>query len=305
MTAPDFESIRIFLRVVERGSFTAAAAQLGLPLARVSRRVRSLEAQLGTQLLYRTTRRTSVTEAGRDYYALCVRAESLLEDAEQSLRARHAEPQGSLSVLLPYALGLIVLEPVLADFRRRFPKVQLVLTYSNEPLDLIEHGFDLALRNLPLPDYDGYTSHSLGWSRAHLVANRSYLERCGSPAVPQDLSNHTILAIGEAPLVSWHLANDAGGIIDLVLRPALITNESITVVRQAVSGSGIALLSTQFVTRQLESGTLEIILPGWHRARDTEINVLYPKHATRDPKVRSFVGFLKEAFASWTVDQTL
>jgi DNA-binding transcriptional LysR family regulator len=306
MEAPDFESIRIFLRVVERGSFTAAATQLGLPLARVSRRVRSLETQLGTQLLYRTTRRTSVTEAGRDYYELCVRAESLLQEAEQSLRARHAEPQGSLNVLLPYALGLIVLEPVLADFRRRFPKVQLALTHNNDPLDLIEHGFDIALRIEPLPDYSGYIAHSLGRSRAKLVASRSYLERYGKPAVPHDLSNHTTLAIGDdAPLISWQLTNDTGEIVDIVLKPALISNESTTVVRQVMSGAGITLLSEQFVAERLKTGTLEVVLPNWYRVRNAEISVLYPKHATRDPKVRAFVEFLREAFAPWTTSHAL
>jgi DNA-binding transcriptional LysR family regulator len=299
--ALDFNSIRVFLRVVERGSFTAAAAQLGLPLTSASRRVRALEARLGVQLLYRTTRRIRVTEAGRDYYERCVRAEALLEEADQAVRARHAEPQGTLRVLTSYAPGLIVLEPTLAEFRRRFPKVQLALTYDNHPLDLIEGGFDVALRTGPLPSTVGYAARSLGWSRAKLVASRAYLDRHGRPAAPQDLAGHTILAIGDgAPLVTWRLTNEAGAVTEVVLRPALISNESATVIRQVVNGAGIALVSSQLMARRLAEGELEIVLPGWHRAQDAELNVLFPKKATRDPKVRAFVDFLREVFASWS-----
>lgn len=302
MDALDFNGIRVFLRVVERGSFTAAAAQLGLPLTTASRRVRALEARLGVQLLYRTTRRIRVTEAGRDYYERCVRAETLLEEAAEAARARHAEPQGTLRVLTPYAPGLIALEPTLAEFRKRFPKVQLVLTYDNHPLDLIEGGFDVALRTGPLPDSAGYAARSLGWSRARLVASRAYLDRHGRPAAPQDLAGHAILAVSDsAPLVTWQLKNDAGTVIEVVLRPALVSNESATVIRQVANGAGIALVSVQLMAHRLAAGELEVVLPGWRRAQDSELSVLFPKRATQDPKVRAFVDFLREVFSSWSM----
>lgn len=298
----DFDGIRIFLRVVERGSFTAAAKQLGLPLASASRRVRALEDRLGVQLLYRTTRRISVTEAGHDFYERCARAEALLEEADQAVRSRHDEPQGTLRVLVPYAPGLIVLEPRLAEFRRRFPKVQLVLTYDNDPRDVIAGGFDLAVRTGPLPDTAEYAARRLGWSRARLVASRAYLDRQGRPAVPQDLSSHTILAFADsAPLVTWRLVNDAGAVAQLTLRPVLISNESATIMRQAINGAGIALVSTQLMAHRLAAGELEIVLPAWHRMPDLELNALFPKRATQDSKVRAFIDFLKEVFASWSI----
>lgn len=295
----DFERIRIFLRVVERGSFTAAAAQLDMPLTSASRKVKSLEDELGVQLLYRTTRRVSVTEAGRDFYERCVQAESILDEASRSTRALRAEAEGTLRVLMPYAIGLIVLEPSLVAFRRRYPKVQLVLTYDNRPLDLIEHGFDVALRVGPLPDSE-YSVRSLGWSRAKLVASPAYLARVGRPAAPQDLPAHDVLVMGGAtPVSTWRLRSDAGAIAQVVVRPVLISNESVTLIRQAINGAGLALVSTQLTAHRLAQGELEIVLPQWRRADDIELSVLFPKRATLDRKVRAFVDFATEIFSTW------
>ncbi|MBN3819163.1 LysR family transcriptional regulator [Paraburkholderia sp. Se-20369] len=297
----DLESIQIFLRVVERGSFTAASAQLGMPLSRTSRKVKQLEADLGVQLLYRTTRRVSVTEAGRDYYERCLRAEDILQEADRQVRALRTEPEGTLRVLVPYAIGLFQLEPALAEFRRRYPRVQLVLSYDNSPLDLIEHGFDVALRSGPLDD-SGYVARSLGWSHAKLAASPGYLDRAGRPHTPQDLAQHDILFIGhDAPGLTLRLASVTGEVADVVVRPVLISNESLTVLRQTVSGGGIALISTHFTDNRLANHELEIVLPDWHRADDVEIHALFPRRATLDSKVRAFVDFATEVFAPWRV----
>ncbi|KVH72683.1 LysR family transcriptional regulator [Burkholderia cepacia] len=295
----NFESIRIFLRVVERGNFTAAATQLDMPLSRVSRKVKQLEDDLGVQLLYRTTRRVSVTEAGRDYYERCLRAEDILLDADRQARALRMAPEGTLRVLVPYSIGLFELEPALAEFRRRYPLVQLVLIYDNNPLDLVEHGFDVALRAGVLTD-SSYIARSLGWSQAKLAASPAYLDRVGRPATPQDLARHDLLLVGrDAPGQTLRLTNAAGEVADVPVRPVLITNESVTVLRQAASGGGIALASTHYTARRLERNELEIVLPDWHRADDVELHVLYPRRATLDSKVRAFVEFLAELFTAW------
>ncbi|WP_325099001.1 LysR family transcriptional regulator [Burkholderia contaminans] len=295
----DFESIRIFLRVVERGNFTAAATHLDMPLSRVSRKVKQLEDDLGVQLLYRTTRRVSVTEAGRDYYERCLRAEDILLDADRQARALRTAPEGMLRVLVPYSIGLFELEPALAEFRRRYPLVQLVLIYDNNPLDLVEHGFDVALR-AGVPTDSSYIARSLGWSQAKLAASPAYLDRAGRPATPQDLAQHDLLLVGrDAPGLTLRLTNAAGEVADVPVRPVLITNESVTVLRQAASGGGIALASTHYTARRLERNELEIVLPDWHRTDDVELHVLYPRRATLDSKVRAFVEFLVEVFDDW------
>ncbi|MDG0067838.1 LysR family transcriptional regulator [Burkholderia sp. IO2] len=295
----DLDSIRIFLRVVERGSFTAASVELDMPLSRVSRKVKHLEDDLGVQLLYRTTRRVSVTEAGRDYYDRCLRAEDILLDADRQVRTLRTDPEGTLRVLVPYAIGLFQLEPALAEFRRRYPLVQLVLIYDNSPLDLVEHGFDVALRAGLLND-SGYVARSLGWSHAKLAASPAYLDRTGRPRTPDDLAQHDILFVGrDAPGLTLRLSNTDGERADVPVQPVLISNESVTVLRQATSGGGIALISTHFTARRLARNELEIVLPDWHRTNDVELHALYPSRATLDSKVRAFVEFLTELFATW------
>ncbi len=296
----DLEQIQIFLRVVERGSFTAAAAQLRLPLTSVSRRVKKLEEDLGVQLLYRTTRRVSVTEAGRDYYEQCIRAEEILEEADQSARATIVEPQGMLRVLLPYTIGLNVLEPRLAEFQQRYGKVQLALTYDNHPLDLIEHGFDVALRIGPLED-SAYSVRSLGWSRATLAASPDYLARHGRPETPAQLCNHALMLVGSGgPLARLRLRDNAGNSEEIMVKPVLLSNEGGTMIRQALSGAGIALVSPQLAKAHFQRGELEAVLPQWRRQDDLELSALSPRRATMDRKVRVFVDFVHEAFRDWT-----
>ncbi|AYD01447.1 LysR family transcriptional regulator [Neorhizobium sp. NCHU2750] len=295
----DFDGIRIFLRVAERGSFTAAAQQLGLPLTTVSRKVKALEDNLGIQLVYRTTRRVSVTEAGRAYYESCARAQEILEEADRSVRALRLEPSGTLRVLMPYTLGLIAVEPRLAEFRRRHPQVQIVLTYDNNPLDLIERGLDVALRYGPLAD-SVYAVRHLGWSRAKLAASPAYLDRHGEPASPADLVNHELLLMGSlAPLSTLRLVDDRGDVAEVTVKPALMSNESGTLIRQAIAGEGIGLFSAQFSAALFHSGQLRPVLPQWRRARDMELTAVFPQHATLDLKVRAFVDFLVEVFADW------
>lgn len=294
----DLDNVLTFLRVVERGGFTAAATQLGVPLTSVSRRVRALEDELGVQLLYRTTRRVAVTDAGREYYERCVRAEELLEEADRAIRATLTEPEGTLRILTPYAPGLMVLEPALIEFRRHYPRVQLLITYDNKPLDLIEHGFDVALRVGPIPD-SGYSMRALGRSRQQLAASPAYLDHVGRPATPQDLLAHDLLAVGDAPLVRWKLVNETGATSEVTAKPVLVSSESATVIRQAASGAGIGLISYQLMAPRITQGLLEMVLPQWRRANDLEISALFPTRATLDRKVRAFVDFAAEIFATW------
>ena len=261
--------------------------------------MRALEDDLGVRLLHRTTRRVSVTDAGREFYERCARAEEILEEAEGAVRALSHEPQGTLRVLTSYALGLSMLEPALDEFRRRYPKVRLALTFDNYPLDLVEHGFDVALRAGPLPE-SGYMARSLGRSRARLAASPTYLDRAGRPQTPQDLAGHALLAVGgEAPLTTWRLRDMAGAVAEVTIRPILVSNESVTILRQAVGGAGITLVSTPLMARRLAAGELEIVLPGWYRAEDAEVVALFPPRATLDRKVRAFVDFAAEIFAPW------
>lgn len=293
-----FDDIEVFLRVVERGSFSAAAAQMGLPATSVSRKLKTLEDRLGVQLLHRTTRRVWPSEAGQAYYNQCVDAIAALDRAEASARALTKEPEGPLKVLITYAPAILILEPELATFRARYPKVQLNLTLDNHPLDLSEHGYDVAVRPGPVRD-SSYHVRSLGLQTMSLLASPTYLDRKGRPSHPSELGLHDLVAIRSRPgLLHWDL-DGPGGPVDLQIQPALVTNDPIMALRQTLSGAGILMMSRCLARRRIDAGELEVVLPDWRRREPLETVALFPARATQDLKVRVFVDFMVEVYARW------
>ncbi|TDT93574.1 MULTISPECIES: LysR family transcriptional regulator [Azorhizobium] len=292
------DDVEVFLRVVDRGSFNGAAEQLGLPPTSVSRKVKALEDRLGVQLLHRTTRRVWPSEAGQAYYQKCVDAIAALDHADASIRALTQEPEGHLKVLLPHSTGILIVEPELANFRRRYPKVQLHITLDNHPLDLIEHGFDVAVRLGPVRD-SSYHVRNLGSQQLIFLASPDYLDEFGRPSHPRELADHDIIAVrtSPGPLV-WQLdgPNDS---FEMRVSPALDTNDAIMAVRQASGACGITMLSRCMSRRRVESGELEVVLPGWQRRDPVEQVAIFPARATLDLKVRVFVDFLVDAYNRW------
>ncbi|MGU3493294.1 LysR family transcriptional regulator [Xanthobacteraceae bacterium A53D] len=294
-----WDDVEVFLRVVERGSFNGAAEQLGLPPTSVSRKVKALEERLGVQLLYRTTRRVWPSEAGQAYYQQCVNAIAALDQADASMRALTQEPEGHLKVLLNYSTAILIVEPELAAFHKRYPKIQLHLTLDNHPLDLIEHGYDIAVRIGPVRD-SSYHVRSLGSKQLQMLASPAYLDRMGRPQTPEDLLNHDLIAVRTAPgPIVWSLEGP-GGPAEIKINPALDTNDAIMAIRQAVGGAGITMLSRCLARQRVENGELEVVLPDWRRRDPVETVVLFPARATLDLKVRVFVDFLVEAFDRWS-----
>lgn len=294
-----WDDVEVFLRVVDRGSFNGAAEQLGLPPTSVSRKVKALEDRLGVQLLHRTTRRVWPSEAGQAYYQKCVDAIATLDQADASMRALTQEPEGHLKVLLNYSTAILVVEPDLAAFHRRYPKVQLHLTLDNHPLDLIEHGYDVAVRIGPVRD-SSYHVRSLGAKQLQLLASPSYLDRMGRPKHPSELVDHNLIAVRTAPgPIVWNLEGPDTP-VDLKVNPVLDTNDAIMAIRQATSGSGITMISRCLARRRVENGELEVVLPEWRRRDPVETVVLFPARATLDLKVRVFVDFLVDAFDRWS-----
>lgn len=296
-----FDDVEVFVRVVERGSFHGAAQQLGLPATSVSRKIKALEERLGVQLLHRTTRRVWPSDAGLAYYQRCVSAVALLDQADAQVRALTQEPEGPLKVLMTHATGILILEPELAAFYARHPKVQLHLTLDNHALDLAEYGFDLAVRPGPARD-SSYHIRRLGLSPLHLLASPAYLDRHGRPTHPHELVQHRLIGVRSTPgPLTWVLDGPNGG-VELKIDPRLVTNDPILAVRQAISGSGIALLSRGLSRRRVETGELEIVLPQWQRREPLETVALFPARATQDLKVRVFLDFLAEVFSRWFSD---
>ena len=188
----DLNDTLVFLKVVEAGSFIAAARALRLPKTTVSRKVQNLELRLGAQLLHRTTRKLGLTEAGYVYYENCQRIARELEEAESAVAQLQGGPRGWLRITAPYSLGIERLAPLLGEFRARHPELKVEMLLSNESLDLIDRELDVALRIGDLPD-SGLVARPLARLRTGVFASPSYIKRYGEPRHPEELVGHRAL----------------------------------------------------------------------------------------------------------------
>ena len=193
----DFNDTLMFVKVVEKGSFTAAAAALGVPKATLSRKIGELEQRLGTRLLKRTTRKLGLTEAGSVYYEHSSRIARTLSDAEFAISQLNGEPRGRLRFTAPYAIGSESIGPLLPEFMARYPDVRIEMHLSNDPVDLVASEMDLAVRVGRLAD-STLSARRLATIETHVYASPDYLSRYGEPLQPADLEHHRALAY------TWH-----------------------------------------------------------------------------------------------------
>src|SRR4051812_16699261 len=186
----------VFARVVATGSLSAAARELGLSPAGVSRRVAALEARLGVRLINRTTRSLHLTDEGASYYENCTRLLSEIEEADATVSAGRVEPRGPLKVALPASFGHLHVAPLVPRFAARYPNVQLLLSLSDRAVNVIEEGFDLAVRIADLAD-SSLAARKLAPNRRVVCASPEYLRRHGTPRTPDDLTMHNCLTIND------------------------------------------------------------------------------------------------------------
>ena len=284
----------VFAAVASRGSFIGASRALGVPKATVSRKVQDLEARLGVRLLQRTTRRMTLTEAGRVFHEHCLRIETEVEDAEAAVSQIRGTPRGLLRVSAPFTLANILLTPALPEYLARYPDVTVALTLRSEFQDLIQQGIDVALTALPLPD-SSYSARVLARVPLRLYASPDYLRRAGAPAVPGELARHAALVF--SPLtrpgsVSWTLTSK-GRQVEVPLRPALLANDATPILAALRAASGIALAAEQMVRADVEAGRLEPVLPEWS-GPTLDVRAVYAGRRGLLPRVRLFLDLLAE-----------
>ena len=284
-------ALRALRRVVELGSFTAASAALGISHSIVSRQIRQLESQLGAQLLNRTTRRFALTAAGQEYYLASRDILDALDAADRAVAIHQAQPSGSLRINAPMAFGTLELAVWLPDFARQYPHIHIDLVCNDRIADLIDDGFDVALRLARgLPD-STLVARQLASSRTVAVASPAYLARHGHPATPQELAQHNCLMYtsGDKPAEWWFTDSD-GGAHKVAVRGSLQANTSVALREAAVGGMGIAGAAAFIVRDALRSGQLVEVLPGY-TLRPRTLYALYPHSRKLSPKVRVFVDF--------------
>jgi len=292
-----FQEMASFIAVVEAGSFVAAADALGLSKAAVSRHVADLEKRLGARLLHRTTRRLSLTDDGQAFF---VRAKELLaatEEAEAEISARSGEATGLLRINAPLSFGVLHLAPLWGRFARDNPKVSLDISLSDRLVDLVDEGFDLAVRITNLPSSQ-LVSRKLASTRMVLCASPGYLAARGEPRTPGDLADHEAISYSYfSGRDEWSFTAADGSRAAVRIRARMHANNGDTCRGAALADQGIILQPDFIVGEDLRRGTLVELLPGW-RAGRIDIHAMYPTRKFLPVKTRRMVDFLVEAFAT-------
>lgn len=291
----DLNDTLIFVKVVEHGSFIAAARSLRLPKTTVSRRVQDLEARLGAQLLHRTTRRLGLTEAGNVYFEHSQRIARELEDAERAVGQLQGGPRGWLRVTAPYSVGITWIAPLLGEFHARHPEVRVEMMLTNEPLDLVAGEIDVALRIGHPSDSSLLVARRLGTFRTQLYASPAYLERYGEPQHPDELVAHRALSYDKFRRNDGHYwpLHDGQAPHEVRVEPILVANDPAALTGALLCGQGLMLASDLTIRRHVELGSVRRILPGW-TGQEVPCNAVFPRGRMQSPKVRAFVDFLVE-----------
>ncbi|HKJ70455.1 MAG TPA: LysR family transcriptional regulator [Gammaproteobacteria bacterium] len=285
----------LFARVVQAGSFSAAARELDRTPSAVSKQIRRLEDRLGVRLLHRTTRRLSLSEAGRTLYQHARQAVAAAQAGEEAVARLQERPRGVLTVNAPVSFGSLHLAPVISDFLARYPEVSVDMTVDDRVLDLVESGFDVAVRIAELPD-SSLIARRLAPARHVVCAAPAYLARFGEPRTPADLARHNGLTYAYSRQGPEWPFDGPGGPETVRVGGNLQVNHGDGLRAAAVAGLGIALLPTFIAGDDLRAGRLRPLLPGY-RTRELSIYAVYPERRHLPAKVRAFVDFLVETFA--------
>ncbi len=283
-------AMETFLRVVERGGFTAAAEDVGLSRAMVSKHIQDLEEHLGARLLNRTTRRVSLTEIGRVYYERCVQIVAEISETEDAVGELQARPRGRLRVNAPVSFGALHLAASLADYMAAFPEVVVELTLNDRMVDLVEDGFDLAIRIGRLAD-SSLIARRLAPCRMVVCAAPPYLDTRGMPLHPDDLAGHNCLGYPYGQSRDEWPFEGPDGPVSVPVRGTLQANNGDVLRVAALRGAGIVLIPTFIVGPDVAAGLLRCVLPGY-KVPELAIHAVYPHSRHLSPKVRSFVDFL-------------
>ena len=289
-------SMAVFKRVVEVGSFALAAPHFGISPEMAGNHVRALEKRLGVRLLNRTTRQMHLTEAGTAYHARCAQILSEIDEAEAEAGSQQAAPSGTLRITGPLTFGELHLGSAIADYMSRYPSVRVEAYLSDRHVNLIEEGFDLAIRIGDAPD-SSLVARRLASASLVVCAAPAYLARRGRPEKPADLTKHACLVYVDlrSPR-TWRFTAPDGGAETVQIAGPFSSNNPQLLLSLAVAGHGLILWPSFAVGADILNGRLIPLLTNW-RLRDLTIRALYPHRLMLSAKVRTFVDFLADRFA--------
>ncbi len=282
--------ISIFVKVVQHSSFTAAAEAMEISQPVISKAVTRLEEQLGVRLLNRSTRRLSLTEAGAELYRRSAQALSEIENAELEVARYQTEPRGLLRIAAPMSFSLLHLTTLIPAFLERYPDVQLDLQLDDRQVDLIAHGFDLALRIGQLHD-SALIARRIAPCRQVVCVSPQYLATHSIPERPEDLLEHNCLAYTYLSTPREWRFIDANSEIVIPLKGTLQSNNGMVLRDAAMGGQGIVMLPIFYVFDELRTQKLKVILSNFP-ATELSLYAVYPERRNLLPKVRAFIDFL-------------
>jgi DNA-binding transcriptional LysR family regulator len=284
------QAIKAFTHVAERRGFTAAAKKLGMSASAVTKSIARLEDELGTQLFNRTTRRIALTDSGQDFYERCVRILADLEDAESSIRESTATPQGTVRIVMPFSYGRVTFVPALPAFYERYPDIALDVSFSDRSVDLIQEGYDLAVRTGDLSD-SRLIRRVLYKGPMITVASPAYIKAHGRPATPADLSKHNCILGRFGP--EWSFRNGSGSHTNVRVNGNLCLWSGDAVREAAVAGLGLARSTHWLFRKDLEAGLVETVLDEYV-VEGVPVSVLYPAKRHMARKLVAVIEFLIE-----------
>ena len=289
--------IAVFVQVVRDGSFTKAADRLELSRSVVSKYVTRLEEKLGARLLNRTTRRLSLTEAGRIFYERSRLGLEEIEEAKAEVSRLQGKPRGVLRVNSPMSFGILHVAPLLSEFLAEYPEISIDMNLDDRKVDVIEEGFDVSIRITDLPD-SSLVARRLGPCRHAIVAAPSYLEKHGVPKSPDDLRDHNIIAYQyQESATDWHFLGPDKKQITVPVSGSIQMNNSLALREALLGGVGITRTPTFVVGDDVAAGRLISLLPNYE-ILEVSIYLVYPQRRHLSPKIRAFVDFLAARISS-------
>lgn len=288
------DGMATFAAVVEAGGFSAAAQRLGISTPVVSKRVSALEAQLGARLLNRTTRRLSLTEQGTVFYRHCARVVAEAQEAEAAVTYLGAAPRGLLRITAPVTFGSHQVAAALPGFLERYPEIRVDMDVSDQPVDLAEEGYDVALRITSQPPPYLAARH-LAQTRRVVCAAPGYWQRHGRPAVPADLAAHDcIVYVPNTNFNQWYFVGPEGT-ESVTVQGRLQVNNTEAMLEAATGGQGVIMLTSFTVERAIAAGQLEPVLQAWDSPA-ADVYALYLPNRYLPAKARAFIDYMVEWF---------
>ena len=296
----DLNETVVFIRVVQAGSFSAAARQLGLPVSTVSTRVARLERRLGVTLLQRTTRRLSLTEPGELYYRHAAEGLNYMLEAEAAVTASTGEPRGRLRVTAPADFGDTILVNLLNRLHDAYPEIDVDLMLTDSYLDLVAESIDVAIRAGELSD-STLVAKRVGIACWALFASPGYVDAVQTPATPRGLSRHRCLQFTSFGKEEWTLSNRKES-LRIPMKGHRIINDLGMIRLMALEGQGIGILPTYICREDLNEGRLVRVLPKW-QARADPVHLIYPRQQFVPPKLRAFMDIAASELYSLLGDE--